>query len=276
MNVFGSEVTVNADGTFVHTISLSSGENSIKVTVTDVAGNVTAQDVIISRINDMYIESNNNGDVYHIIRNYLPLILSFVVSIALLVTIILVRCGYGKTTNKLQYILRTIRNISIIFGALLLCGGGYYLWRYMSLRKLSSGEGYFAIAQESIDKAFQVLKDMEWYGQLLKYIGPAIGICVLLTVILNKAIKVNKNRNNKTIISPEESRVTDLSIETLTETSSEISTDGTTIITEPDSTSPDVTTKSITTTDQIEHICRKCGAKYDNPVNFCEKCGEPM
>ena len=252
LNILGSDVTVNADGTFVHTISLSNGENIIKVISADAAGNVTTQDVIIIRTSDTYAGPMNNGDFYRIIRNYLPLILSFVVSIALLITILLVRKGYEKSTFKLLYIQRAIRNIILVLGTLLLCGGGYCLWRYMSLRKLSSGEGYFAIAQESIDKAYQAIKDMERYGQLLIYIGIIIGVCALLTVILNKVIKGTKNRSDQATVSNEESSATEPSIESLRETLSGLP------------------------ADRTEQICRKCGAKYDKPVNFCKNCGEKM
>lgn len=200
LNIAGSDVIINADGTFEHTISLSNGENIIKATSTDVAGNVTAQDVIISRVNDKSPNTTNKESFSHIIWKFMPLILSFIGSIVLLVASLFIRRDFGKTTNKLLFILRTIRNAFVLLGTLLLCSEGYCLWRYRNLRKMSSGEEYYAIAKKSIDKAYQVLQDLKMYSQLLKYIGVAIGVCVFIIIILSISIKVMKNRKEKTNI----------------------------------------------------------------------------
>lgn len=250
LKIAGSDVTINKDGTFLYTISLSDGENMIKVTSTDVAGNVTAQDVIISKVDEI-VSNTTNEDSKHIVVKYMPLILSFMVSIFLLAAILLVRRGFGKTTNRFLFILRAIRNIIVILGVLLLCSEGYCVWKYMKLRNMSSGEEYYALAKDSIDKAYQVLQDMKFYVQLLKYIGVAIGVCALLIVILSITIRLIKNRKDKNNIVLEQSSVTEIS------ESNNLSV----------SESP---------TSQIEYICRNCGAKYDKPINFCEKCGEKM
>lgn len=255
LNIAGSDVIVNTDGTFEHTISLSNGENIIRATSADAAGNVTAQDVIISRVNDKNnLKTTNNESFFHIIRKYMPLILSFIGSIFLLAAILFIRRGFGKTTNKLFFILRTIRNAFVILGTLLLCSEGYCLWRYRNLRKMSSGEEYYAIAKKSLDKAYQVLQDMKMYGQLLKYIGVAIGVCALVIIILSISIKVMKNRKEKTNIA---------SINTQSEPT-------------PDASELSNLSISDQTTDQTEYVCRNCGAIYDKPLKFCGKCGETM
>lgn len=191
------EVPVNQDGTFTHTIKLDKGENIIKVTATDMVGNATKQDVIIYRTGESSLASGG-GDFWTSIRSYLPLIISFIFSIILSAAIILIKRGFKKTSNRKLYVLKTIRNISIVLGGLLLFFGGYCLWKYITLNRLSMGEDYFAIAQESIDKAYIILQEIELYGSLLKITGIAIGVCALTGVISNLIMKRTINPNKKT------------------------------------------------------------------------------
>ncbi len=253
LNISGNDVAVNEDGTFAHSIPLNIGENIIKVIATDTAGNVTAQDVIINRISALYAEADGKGGFFPVLKKYLPMLLSFIASIVLLLSILLVRRGYGKTSNKSSYRLKTIRNITVIVGSLLLCGEGYCLWKYLSLRKLASGEDYFELALESVEKAYQVLKDLERYKQLLVYIAIAIVVCALLTFILNKAIKGDNGRKEKVGIPAGKAGATAPSVDSLTKKA-----------------------EGKTAGDQTEYICPGCGAKYDHSVKFCRKCGEKL
>lgn len=233
-------IAINTDGTFVHTISLANGENIIKVTSTDWAGNMTSQDVIINRVNGnktLTMGADANG--WRFIGRFLPLIISFIASLALLLTILFVSKGYGKTKNKWLYILRALRNIDIMIGSLCLLFGGYILWKYMVLSRLSESEDYFALALKSIDEAYAAIQDTAFCLQMLKALGIAIGIGLLIAVLLGYIIKLMKHRAATEGLGGElTSEPTDYKLDT--------------------------------------YVCPICGATYDKPVKFCGKCGNTM
>lgn len=275
-------ITINTDGTFVHTISLANGENILKVTATDWAGNITSQDVIINRVNGnktstMGADANGWGFV----ERFLPLIISFIVSLALFLTILFVSKGYGKTKNKRLYILRVLRNIDIIIGSLCLLFGGYFLWKYIALSRLSESEDYFALALKSIDEAYAALQDAAFCLQMLKALGIAIGICLLIAVLLGYIIKLMKHRAATEPINADEStRITSETHLTQTESvaDSAVSADdkddipvtSTTEGLEGEPTSEPTIYKPET------YVCPICGATYGKLVKFCGKCGNTM
>ncbi len=253
LNVSDIAVPVNADGTFAHTIALKNGENIIKVTASDSAGNITSQDVIINKVSDLSIGPNDKGDFWSSLKKYLPLIISFLVSIVLLVVIFMVSRGFGKARDKQLYIFKTIRNISIVLGGLLICFGGYCLWKYLYLGKLSGGEDYFVHAQESIDKAYNVIQKMDLYEGLLKYIAIGFGVCALVIIAFTLIIKNMKNKKVKTEADSKE-----------------------TIKSEAGQKPNDEPDKPETSTDKPEYICPNCHTKYDKTIKFCGNCGEKM
>lgn len=190
LQINGETGVVNADGTFIHNISLAAGENLIKVTATDRAGNVTAQDVIITRtggVNSGTVSSG--GGFWDTVTRYLPLIISFIISISLLLTKRIVSKGYCKTNNKRLYILRSVRNTAIIIGSACFAAGSYFLWKYITLNKLSESEDYFILAQNSIDEAYTALQDTIFCIQMLKYTGIGICCCLVMIIISGLIIK---------------------------------------------------------------------------------------
>lgn len=247
LQIGAETVAVNADGTFVHTISLKNGENIIKVTATDRTGNITAQDVIITRVSTAgLISKGGEGGV----KNFFPLIGSFIISVILLCAILLFSRGLERTDNRVLYILKSARIIVLALGALCLIVAGYFLWRYIALRNLSGDEDYFVLALKSIDEAYMVLENTNFCAQTSVYFGFGVAGCVIVAVLLGLAIKSLKKRSEKRITSTDES---------IDEIKSE---EKNNLI--------DITEKP------VEYICPACGTKYDKHVKFCSKCGARM
>jgi hypothetical protein len=191
---------VQADGTFLHTITLSKGENIIEIKATDRAGNVTAQDVIITRVSNAGSASDSEGGeggFWNKLENYIPLIGSFLVSIILICVILLFSRGLARTKNRALYLLRATRNVVTALGALCLLAEGYFLWKYLTLRKFSGSEDYFALVLKSIDEAYVALENTIFYTQMLKYFGLGIVCCVIVAVLLGLVIKLIKRRNEE-------------------------------------------------------------------------------
>lgn len=179
---------------------LLNGENIIEVKATDRAGNVTAQDVIIIRGSNAGSASDYGDDERGFLKklnNYIPLIGSFLVSIILICVILPFSRGLARTKNRALYLLRAARNVVTGLGVLCLLAEGYFLWRYLSLRKFSGSEDYFTLALKSINEAYVVLENSAFYAQMLKYFGFGIVCCVIVAVLLGLAIKLIKRRNGR-------------------------------------------------------------------------------
>lgn len=200
LQVGAETVNVQPDGTFLHTIALSKGENIIKVKAIDGAGNVTAHDVIIIRVNNTDSASDSEsgeGGFWNKLKNYIPLIGSFLVSIILVCIVLLFSREFARTKNRALYLLHAARNVMTVLGALSLLAEGYFLGKYLALRKFSNSEDFFDLASKSIDEAYVVLENTTFYIQMLKYFGLGIVCCVIAVVILVLVIKLIKRRNEK-------------------------------------------------------------------------------
>ncbi len=264
-------VAVNDDGTFIHTASLTDGENILNVTAADRAGNITAQNVVINRVNGGDDWSDENGVGWlQFVRRFLPFIISLVSSLILLLTILFLSRGYGRTADKKLYVLRTVRNIAVPVGISGFIAGGYFLWKYLTLSRLSKSEEYFALAQQSLDEAYEVLQDAAFALQMLKILGIVMGSCLLLAVLSNLLIQYRKRRTKEAPSPDEANRGSEepLPVEAKAD---EIQTEAeeAPIVSEGQG---DESIEAVPQ-DPTKYVCPSCGAKYDKPVKFCGKCG---
>lgn len=274
INVNNEAVAVNDDGTFIHTVSLTDGENILNVTATDRAGNVTAQDVVINRVNGGNDLSDDNSVGWlRFVRRFMPFIISLVSSLILLLTILLLSKGYGKTAYKKLYILRTVRNISITVGISGFMAACYFLWKHLTLSRLSKSKEYFILAQQSIDEAYEVLQDAAFALHMLKILGIIIGSCLLLAVLSRLLIKYGEHRVKDAPRPDETDRGAEepLPAEAITE---EIQAEAEEAEEAP-IVSEEQGDESISPVPQEpkKFICPSCGTMYDKPVKFCGKCG---
>ena len=277
--VDGASVEVNSDGAFIYTVELYRGENIIKVTATDMAGNVTKQDVIINRpdnIKDNIDVVSNDDTALEILKNFLPLILSFAGSLLLFILILLVSRRFEKASNKALYVVKSMRRIIIMTTIICAVSEGYCLWKYITFRNLSEGGDYFALAKESIDKAYDALRDVDLYGRLSKYVGIAVCAGVFLTIIMTFMIKIiNKRINNpkpektKDIIESDKDKIENLpeDVGEVTELTPE---------SDPAADIPEPEEKNNGEESSVKFVCPNCGEQFDNPVKFCGKCGEAI
>ena len=193
----GEMVDINTDGTFNWLINLNTGENIIKITAADPAGNITEHDIIIY-LNDNILSETGAGTLWETIWKFLPFITAAAGLAAAVIIVLIVVRGLSKTLNKGLYILKAIR--SIIIPATVICAGigGYCLWEYTTYKKLSGSVDFFALAAENIDNVYELLKNIELYGSWLKHSGIAAASGILLIITTSLIIKAaNKNKTDK-------------------------------------------------------------------------------
>jgi hypothetical protein len=205
--IAGAAVPVNEDGTFVHMVGLDIGENVIRVTSTDQAGNVASQDVIIIRVSNLPAGPEVIDGTWDTIRRYLPLAISFSAATAVFIAVLAISRGYDKADNRRLYILGAMRTVSIVLGVFMFCGIGYFSWQYATLRSLSVSDELFAVARESVDVAYDLLAEVELHIRLVIYFTVAFGILALAIVALNLLISAIKNPRQALLpVTPESRR----------------------------------------------------------------------
>jgi hypothetical protein len=193
LHIAGVAVPVGEDGTFIHIVELEFGENMIRVTSADRAGNVASQDVVIIRLSNLPTGPEVIEGTWDAVIRYLPLIFSFTVATGVLITVLVISRGYEKAEDRRLYVLGAIRTLSILLGVFMFCGIGYFSWQYATLRTLSVSDELFAIARESVDVAYSLLSEVELHVRLVIYFTVAFGILALTIVVANLLINAIKN-----------------------------------------------------------------------------------
>ena len=99
---------VNEDGTFLHDLKLSAGDNMFTVIATDIAGNSAMQTINIRKSGSMPKGKSNLN-----MKNFLPLIITFGLSMLLIICVLLFSKTYAKKVpeGKFKAVISAIRNV---------------------------------------------------------------------------------------------------------------------------------------------------------------------
>ena len=152
------------------------------------------ESLLAVRIDDSPAERDYFNDAIDLIVAILPLIVAFIVALAVSIAILVVFRGYDKVEDKRMYVLGTTRTGSMVLGAVMLLGIVFFSWQFASVRGSSEGEAFFAIARESVDKGFEVLRDVALYSRAPIFFAAAFGVFVLAIVVLNVVIAAIKRK----------------------------------------------------------------------------------
>lgn len=254
VTVNGTQVTLNSDGTFVHTLTLSDGENEFIVNARDKAGNAASQLIVITRVSSAAAIGGTDTPLW---LKYLPLIFAFLGSIAIIAAAFLLARRFRKDkalSEKLAVIL-LIRNTAL---ALLIPSAlvtGFAVFKYFSVNKVVNSEDLFEIAGNSVSDAHELIRQLSLFnGLMIKgiIVTAALGLifaAALLAVLFKKR---SGGVVSKAAAAPESGAPSD-TVPPAAETISDA--------------------PVIPETAASKFFCPNCGAEYNKPVKFCAKCG---
>lgn len=254
VTVNGTQVTLNSDGTFVHTLTLSDGENEFIVNARDKAGNAASQLIVITRVSSAAAIGGTDTPLW---LKYLPLILAFLGSIAIIAAAFLLARRFRKDkalSEKLAVIL-LIRNTAL---ALLIPSAlvtGFAVFKYFSVNKVVNSEDLFEIAGNSVSDAHELIRQLSLFnGLMIKgiIVTAALGLifaAALLAVLFKKR---SGGVVRKAAAAPESGAPSD---------------------TAPPAAETISDAPVIPETAASKFFCPNCGAEYNKPVKFCAKCG---
>ncbi|MDE7297270.1 MAG: hypothetical protein K2N94_00390 [Lachnospiraceae bacterium] len=164
VTVNGAAAELNADGTFLYSLTLAEGDNEFIVNSRDSAGNVASQLIIIHRLES----SETSGSAASLQwEKYLPLILSFLASVLLLVLVFAFSHIYEKNRSISRgfAVAALLRNGSFTVLVPALGAAGYFAWQYFTLDRLVTSEKLFDVAEESVSAAYDALRKHTLYGR---------------------------------------------------------------------------------------------------------------
>ena len=193
-------VTLKEDGTFLHKLALSKGNNEFTITATDTAGNSSMQKINI-RMGDSSAGTTTDIDKTFFMR-YLPLIIAFILSIGIVACILLLSRSYAKQAphGRPRAILTVVRNILVIISALGLEVLAYLLYKRQTASKAINTTEYAKLVEKSVQDAYQAILVFERYNTLFVtacYLFGAILLGAILLSLLLYVIKRSKENNSK-------------------------------------------------------------------------------
>ena len=131
------------------------------------------------------------------IIRFLPLVLSFIASIAVLIIVLAVSRSYGKSDEKRLYTLAAARTGAIILGTSMLFCIVFSSWHYAQIRGFAEGAAFFQIVMESSERAYAALNEAELFSMLPILFAVAFGVFVVASLVLNIVISAIKRKNEK-------------------------------------------------------------------------------
>lgn len=285
------EQTVTADetGAFVCAVALADGENIIRISVSDAAGNITSQSVVITRAKSADAEKTS---AFSRILKYIPLAVSVAGSAAVLVAVLVITKRFGAAADKKLFTVKTVFAVSVAASAILAVVFGIMLAKYLSLKNLLSGEEYFDLAAKSIDEAFEAIgrKDVlrgravrsgAAFGAALLVAGASFAAARLLKSgkLAGRAEKVKKPEDARKRPSAKERNGGEFAGKK--RDVSWLDADAPTSVTqrgEPQTPETEVPGGGTASAEDAVGtlICPNCGEAHDVPVKFCRKCGHKL
>lgn len=284
VTVNGEPAALNSDGTFVHRLNLSDGENEFTVNAVDKAGNAASQLIVINKIGSAAAIGGADLPLW---QKYLPLIIAFLSSVLLAALIFIFGRLYrqDRGTSASYAALSLVRNISLAALALAVCGTVYAAVRHFTLDNIVNSEKIFELAGDSIPEAYEVLKRAELFSRL--FIIGVIATAAVCAVFVISLLLARRQKNRPVSADgapPAESgreAIADVKPEPPSGTTAESlpPTDAPVQADTPPHTDAAVIPEQpaepkTPAADSI--ICPKCGAKYNKIVKFCSKCGTKL
>lgn len=211
----GTAVTLNSDGTFSFELNVAEGENIYKLVSTDIAGNMTAKDVVINgttsgaagAVADGTTKSSNP------ILAYLPLIITFAAGAVFALAVVLTSRSFRKAAKGRK--LHSAFKLASIWVGVLTCAvaGGYIylLIHHNSLVKQTKTEEFLELVKTSIEDSHKLLArvaECEKWLNIALYaligVGALFAILLIVAIITGIVSKKKGTLNNK---APKKSKV---------------------------------------------------------------------
>lgn len=178
LTVAGEAVALESDGTFMHTLPLSLGENTFEIVLTDPAGNRTVQTLAVERIWSMADSSAAPGTAETSpILSWLPLILSAAGGLLVMLLGLLL---FRKGKDGKRHAAATLSVLLGLANLLLAVTAGFFAYQYFVLSKDVNSSSFLALAQNSFSQAYELLTRYNRYGLIALSAG--IGALILLAV----------------------------------------------------------------------------------------------
>lgn len=192
-------IHVNEDGTFSHKLALSMGNNEFTVTSTDKAGNSSMQKINIRR-GDGPVKAAANDNPSPLER-YLPLILTFLATIAIVICIFVFSRIYSVRApeGKVRAALSILRNIFVILCPFSLQLLAFFLYKRQSASRIINTAQYSELVGKSVQDAYQAIAEYEKYNKYFITSCFVLGAIVLITLLLTLLVYYLKRRKDKEV-----------------------------------------------------------------------------
>lgn len=162
LKINGTEHEIGSNGVFTCDLSLSSGENTFEMTVTDSAGNMTVQTVIIEmNPSDMVSAVKSGGSL----KSFIPFIISLLCAALGVFGVFRYTKVWKENSekDKIGTILKIVGEVLFIIGALLLIGAIVLLVLWIIAAGKVSSQEFVNTAVQSVNKAYELIKTRDGY-----------------------------------------------------------------------------------------------------------------
>lgn len=200
------EIPLNEDGTFIQTVSLVDGENEFIVNSKNLVGNISSQAVVIHKLVAGQTVASI-GD--HKMLKYLPILYSFISSIALIIILLIFTRLYKKrkSVSKAYAIVSYIRDVLILFTIVSIGITVFLFIKHLSLNTLVTTDKLSQIVQNSISEAYHLIKQHKTYRKLLNISIITSLVGVALSVITLFVAKKLRFQPKKTKVSKKKEKI---------------------------------------------------------------------
>lgn len=269
LTVNGVSAVINPDGTFTLDLGpMVSGENSFEIISSDAVGNQIRRIVIINYA--MAVADSPTGQ-WHL-TDYLPIVIALLGSLLIAVLVLFIFVNKGKPMTAAIVCMRFAVSA---WGATLASG---IITLLVLIEKTRTGEvlnslAFFEYAQQSVQKAYEIMQDYERLADLLRILAIMTlilgGISLILTLIAlllrckkttdrtSKSPKPKKKKPVKDDPAQEQAPAVAPAVENLADHQEQ-------------NPAPAVTPP---TDAHKQMFCRNCGARCREGARFCNECG---
>ncbi|OPZ89584.1 MAG: hypothetical protein BWY74_02660 [Firmicutes bacterium ADurb.Bin419] len=186
--------TINDDGTFIHDLKLSGGDNIFTIVASDIAGNSTMQKINIRKANSLH-----TGNDSFTIGNLLPLIIAFALSIIIVICVLVFSRTYAKKVpeGRFKAVLSVIRNAFAITTLLAFAVSIFAFFMKRGAADILNSAEYYDLVQESVLKAHEAINTYESINRFFIIACIVFVTCLLITVLLSWVLKSYKSSNKE-------------------------------------------------------------------------------
>lgn len=281
LTVNGKAATVNADGTFSLELGpMATGENTFVIVAADALGNQIRRTVIITcapAVTDEPVAAPGWAD-------YLPMGIAGVAALLIAVLVLFVFRDKGQAMTAVL----VWKRCALASWCVTIASGGITLWvliEKLLASKVVNSTQFFDYVQQSVQYAYQLLKDYEQYSQwltilLIVTVGLAV-ISLILTVVAlilgrkkgepkpPKEPKPKKEKVKKE--KPEKPKKEKIQKEEPVKAEPPAPVEP-----EPEPSVQEPPVESAPAEPPKMMFCSKCGTKRTEGGRFCSKCGAPL